>query len=34
MTINDVLTDNDLKQGWILTCTGYPQSNDVIIEIK
>lgn len=34
MTINDVLTENDLKQGWILTCTGYPQSNDVFIEIK
>lgn len=34
MTVNDVLTDNDLKQGWILTCTGYPQSSDVSIEIK
>ncbi|MBE9460965.1 2Fe-2S iron-sulfur cluster-binding protein [Dyadobacter subterraneus] len=34
MTINDVLTDHDLKQGWVLTCTGYPQSGDVLIEIK
>ncbi|MEO6686998.1 MAG: ferredoxin--NADP reductase [Dyadobacter sp.] len=34
MTVNDVLTDNDLKQGWILTCTGYPQSSDVFVEIQ
>lgn len=34
MTINDVLTDGDLAQGWILTCTGYPQDDHVVIEIK
>jgi ring-1,2-phenylacetyl-CoA epoxidase subunit PaaE len=34
MTANDVLTDRDLKEGWILTCTAYPQSEDVLIEIK
>jgi len=34
MTINDVLTDGDLASGWVLTCTGYPQDEDVVIEIK
>lgn len=34
MTINDVLTDGDLDQGWILTCTAYPQDDNVVIEIK
>ncbi|MFD2932376.1 2Fe-2S iron-sulfur cluster-binding protein [Spirosoma flavum] len=33
MTINDVLTERDLREGWILTCTGYPESDGVIIEI-
>ncbi|CCH56425.1 oxidoreductase FAD/NAD(P)-binding domain protein [Fibrisoma limi BUZ 3] len=33
MTINDVLTDKDLRDGWILTCTGYPESDGVIVEI-
>ena len=33
MTINDVLTDGDLAQGWILTCTAYPQDENVVIEI-
>lgn len=33
MTINDVLTDADLSQGWILTCTAYPQSENVLIEM-
>jgi len=32
MPMNDVLTDNDLRQGWILTCTGHPISDDVEIE--
>jgi ring-1,2-phenylacetyl-CoA epoxidase subunit PaaE len=34
MTVNDVLTDRDLKEGWILTCTAYPQDENVFIEIK
>lgn len=34
MIINDVLTDGDLAQGWILTCTAYPQDDHVTIEIK
>ncbi|WP_080053795.1 2Fe-2S iron-sulfur cluster-binding protein [Spirosoma aerolatum] len=33
MTINDVLTDHDLADGWVLTCTGYPESDGVVIEV-
>ena len=33
MTINDVLTDRDLAEGWVLTCTGYPESDGVVIEM-
>jgi ring-1,2-phenylacetyl-CoA epoxidase subunit PaaE len=33
MTINDVLTERDLREGWVLTCTGYPESDGVVIEI-
>ncbi|UFH55108.1 2Fe-2S iron-sulfur cluster-binding protein [Spirosoma sp. KNUC1025] len=33
MTINDVLTDQDLAEGWVLTCTGYPESDGVVIEV-
>jgi len=33
MTINDVLTERDLAEGWILTCTGYPASNGVVIDV-
>ena len=32
MTINDVLTERDLANGWVLTCTGYPESDGVVIE--
>lgn len=31
MSKNDVLTDADLNDGWILTCTGHPISDDVTI---
>ncbi|HEY4196196.1 MAG TPA: ferredoxin--NADP reductase [Mucilaginibacter sp.] len=31
ITENEVLTDNDLKAGWILTCTGHPVGDDVVI---
>ncbi|HTE01101.1 MAG TPA: ferredoxin--NADP reductase [Mucilaginibacter sp.] len=31
MAENDVLTDDDLAKGWILTCTGHPLSDDVVI---
>lgn len=33
MTINDVLTEHDLADGWVLTCTGYPESDGVVIEL-
>ncbi|GAB3046715.1 2Fe-2S iron-sulfur cluster-binding protein [Spirosoma pulveris] len=33
MIINDVLTERDLSEGWVLTCTGYPESDGVVIEI-
>jgi ferredoxin-NADP reductase len=33
MTVNDVLTDQDLSQGWILTCTGHAVTDDVVIEL-
>ncbi|WPU94977.1 ferredoxin--NADP reductase [Mucilaginibacter sabulilitoris] len=31
MVKNDVLTDADMAEGWILTCTGHPISDDVSI---
>lgn len=31
MSTNEVLTDSDLAQGWVLTCTGHPVSEDVVI---
>lgn len=32
MAVNDVLTDLDLSHGLILTCTGHPVSDDVVVE--
>jgi ring-1,2-phenylacetyl-CoA epoxidase subunit PaaE len=32
MSINDVLTERDLAQGWVLTCTAYPEDDEVVIE--
>jgi ring-1,2-phenylacetyl-CoA epoxidase subunit PaaE len=32
MVKNDVLTDADLDAGWILTCTGHPLTDDVVIQ--
>lgn len=32
MSVNEVLTDKELSQGLILTCTGYAQSNEVTLE--
>lgn len=32
MTINDVLSDQEVKDGWVLTCTSYPQDSNVTIE--
>ncbi|WP_373514909.1 2Fe-2S iron-sulfur cluster-binding protein [Persicitalea sp.] len=33
MSLNDVLTERDLAQGWVLTCTGYAESEGVVLEI-
>ncbi|HEY0246337.1 MAG TPA: ferredoxin--NADP reductase [Mucilaginibacter sp.] len=33
MPVNDVLTNADLAQGWVLTCTGHPVTDDVVIEV-
>ncbi|MBC8034353.1 MAG: iron-sulfur cluster-binding domain-containing protein [Chitinophagaceae bacterium] len=33
MSNNEVLLDEEIKKGLILTCTGYPASGDVVIEI-
>jgi ferredoxin-NADP reductase len=32
MVKNNVLTDADLGAGWVLTCTGHPLDDDVLIE--
>jgi ferredoxin-NADP reductase len=32
LSYNEVLMDSDIKQGAILTCTGYPEGGDVTIE--
>ncbi|NEU09444.1 2Fe-2S iron-sulfur cluster binding domain-containing protein [Flavihumibacter sp. R14] len=31
MSINEVLTDEDLSKGWVLTCTGFPAQDETII---
>ena len=31
MSINEVLTDEDIRKGWILTCTGYPAEEGTAI---
>ena len=34
MSVNEVLTDRDLTEGWILTCSSYVDSDDVTIEFR
>jgi len=34
MSNNQVLTDKDLKEGWVLTCTGYPATKTVDLEFN
>ena len=31
MSINEVLTDEDIRKGWVLTCTGYPADEGTAI---
>jgi ferredoxin-NADP reductase len=33
MVKNDVLTDADIAEGWVLTCTGHPVGDEVLIEL-
>jgi ferredoxin-NADP reductase len=33
MSVNDVLLDADMAEGWVLTCTGHPVSGDVVLKI-
>ncbi|MCE6992400.1 ferredoxin--NADP reductase [Dyadobacter sp. CY323] len=33
MSVNEVLTDRDLNEGWILPCSAYVDSDDVVIDI-
>jgi hypothetical protein len=33
MSLNDVLTKRDLAQGWVLTCTAYPEDDAVEMEL-
>jgi ring-1,2-phenylacetyl-CoA epoxidase subunit PaaE len=30
----DSLTEDDLKQGYVLTCVGHPLTDNVVIEIE
>ncbi|WP_342086982.1 ferredoxin--NADP reductase [Dyadobacter sp. OTU695] len=34
MSVNEVLTDRDRAEGWILTCSSYVDSDDVTIEFR
>lgn len=34
MSVNEVLTDRDLSEGWVLTCSSYVDSDDVIIQFN
>lgn len=34
MSVNEVLTDRDLAEGWILTCSAYIDNDEVSIEIR
>lgn len=34
MSVNQVLTDRDLRQGWVLTCVGYPATGNTLLEFK
>ena len=33
MRLNDVLTARDLSDGWVLTCTGYAESEELTLEV-
>ncbi len=33
MSINEVLTDREIEQGWVLTCTTYADDDQVVIDV-
>ncbi|WP_262493758.1 ferredoxin--NADP reductase [Fibrella aestuarina] len=33
LSINDVLTERDLAEGWVLTCTAYPETDGIFIDV-
>ena len=33
MTYNQVLTDRDVKDGWVLTCCGFPEKGPLILDL-
>ncbi|PJJ79673.1 flavin reductase family protein [Mucilaginibacter auburnensis] len=33
MSVNDVLMEADLAEGWVLTCTGHPVTDNVILQL-
>ena len=34
MINNEVLTDKDISEGWVLTCTGFPLEDDTVINFE
>lgn len=34
MSVNEVLTSKDLQEGWVLTCTGYPADDTVVLAFE
>lgn len=34
MSYNEVLTDKEIREGYVLTCQGYPVNGDVILDFK
>jgi hypothetical protein len=33
MATNEVLTDHEVAEGWILTCVGYAETEEVVVEV-
>jgi ring-1,2-phenylacetyl-CoA epoxidase subunit PaaE len=33
MSVNEVLTDREVAEGWVLTCVGYADTQEVVVEV-